>query len=135
MDSHTRRRSERQGLAGARVRRALPELFVLNSGGMMAERQIDLDARESGHPVARVLSSQFRQGLLDRPVKRGDDKVCRNTHAHSKVAKSHNSLTLSVITVAAIAAASTVTQRGARRAPILRLSAVNITSGTMAKGS
>ena len=31
--------------------------------------------------------------------------------------------------------ASTVIQRGATSAPILRLSAVNMTSGTMAKGS
>src|SRR4029078_5010546 len=100
---------------------------------MMAQRQIDLSCPRKR--ASSSLSSQFRQGLLDRPVKPGDDKVCRTTHAHSEGAKSHNSLTLSVITVAAIAAASTVTQRGARRPPILRLSAVNITSGTMAKGS
>src|SRR4029079_18747208 len=102
---------------------------------MMAERQIDLSC-----PRKRASSSQgplksISSGVVDRPVKPGDDKVCRNTHAHSEVAKSHNNLTLSVITVAAIAAASTVTQRGARRAPILRLSAVNITSERMAKGS
>ena len=44
-------------------------------------------------------------------------------------------LMLSAITTTATSTASAVTQRGATSSPILRLSAVNMTSGTMANGS
>ena len=49
--------------------------------------------------------------------------------------KSQSSLTFSVITMIAVTAAIAVSQRGATNAPILPLSEVNMTSGTMAKGS
>ena len=50
-------------------------------------------------------------------------------------AKSTSSLTLSAMMMTAVSAASAVTQRGATSSPILRRSAVNITSGTIANGN
>jgi len=54
---------------------------------------------------------------------------------HSAPKKSQSGLMFSAMTTNAVTAASAVTQRGEMSCPILRLSAVNITSGTMAKGS
>jgi hypothetical protein len=55
--------------------------------------------------------------------------------APAELRKSINSFTLSAMMIAATTTASAVTQRGAISSFILRRSAVNITSGTTAKGS
>ena len=76
--------------------------------------------------AATVLRPLLRRTGLTRPN-------CRHASPPAK-AKSYSSLMLSTMRTAAVRTASAVTQRGATSSPILRRSAVNITSGTMENG-
>ncbi len=80
-------------------------LVVPKSGGIMAAGRCH--SRASGNPVTTSPASQVPQGLLDRPVKPGDDKVLK---PQSAVTKSHNSFMLRTMTVTATSTASAVTQ-------------------------